>query len=111
MSVLGLMLFNIFINEIDSAIECTLSKFVDDIKLCGAVGTHEGQDVIKRDIVCLKKWAQMNPQEVQQIRVQGLAPELLQSPLSVQVARQKDRTQPCRKGLGLTGGWQLDTSQ
>ena len=55
MSVLGLMLFNIFINEIDSAIECTLSKFVDDIKLCGAVGTHEGQDVIKRDLVCLKK--------------------------------------------------------
>jgi len=49
-SVLGLMLFNNFINDINSEIECTLSKFEDNTKLCGAVDRPEGQDAIQRDL-------------------------------------------------------------
>ena len=48
-SVLGLILFNMFIGDIDSGVECTHSKFADDSKLWGAVNPPEGHDVIQRD--------------------------------------------------------------
>ncbi|GAB0205650.1 mitochondrial enolase superfamily member 1 [Grus japonensis] len=59
-SVLGLALFNVFAVNMDSGIECTLSKFADDTKLCGVVDTVEGRDAIQRDHDRLERWACAN---------------------------------------------------
>ncbi|PKU49551.1 hypothetical protein llap_104 [Limosa lapponica baueri] len=44
----------------DSGIECTISKFTDDTKLCGAISTLEERDAMQEDKKRLKRWACAN---------------------------------------------------
>ncbi|KAJ7397455.1 hypothetical protein BTVI_135230 [Pitangus sulphuratus] len=48
--LLGLVQFNVFVSDMNSGIECTLSKLANDTELCGAANTLEGKDAIQRDL-------------------------------------------------------------
>ncbi|TRZ24912.1 hypothetical protein HGM15179_002133 [Zosterops borbonicus] len=54
-SKLGSVVFNTFINGIDSGVECSLRKFVDYTKLSGVVDSPEGQDAIQRELNKIEK--------------------------------------------------------
>uniref|UniRef100_A0A8B9ISR9 Reverse transcriptase domain-containing protein n=1 Tax=Amazona collaria TaxID=241587 RepID=A0A8B9ISR9_9PSIT len=59
-SVLRPVLFNVFVCNMNSGIECALSKFADDTKLCGLVDMLEGRNAIQRDLDTLVRWADAN---------------------------------------------------
>lgn len=56
-SILGPVLFNVFINDVDAGLECIPCKLADDTKQGGAADSLEGQEALKRDADRLEQWS------------------------------------------------------
>jgi len=57
-SVLGPVLFLIFINDIDKSLVNNILKFADDTKIYGKVLSSEARERLQEDIDRLMKWSQ-----------------------------------------------------
>ena len=57
-SVLGPVLFIVFIDDIDEGIRSTGLKFEDDTKLVARVGSEEDKERLRQDLIELLKWSE-----------------------------------------------------
>ncbi|KAK4818258.1 hypothetical protein QYF61_009963 [Mycteria americana] len=101
-SVLGLVLFNIFINDRDSGIECTLSN--------GVVNTLEGRDAVQRDLDRLEKWAHVNLMKFNKAKCKVLHLSQGNPQYQYRLRDEGIESIPVEKDLGLLVNEKLDMS-
>ena len=99
--VLGPELFDIFVGDMDSGIECTLSKSADDTKLCGVVDTLEGRDAIQRDPDRRERWTCVNRMKFNKAKCNVLHMDRGNSKHKYRLGREWLESSPEEKDLGV----------
>jgi len=99
--VLGLVLFNIFVGDMGTGTECSLSKFADATKLCGVVDTLEVRDAIQRDLDRLERWACVNFMKFNKAKCKVLHVGHGNPKHKYRLSRERIESSPVEKDLGV----------
>ncbi|GAB0186547.1 cAMP-dependent protein kinase inhibitor alpha [Grus japonensis] len=98
-------------SDMDSGIECTLSKFVDDTKLRGVVKTVEGRDAFQKDLDRLERQTCANHEKFIKAKCKVLHMGQRNPKHNYRLDREWIESSPKEKDLGVLVDEKLNMSQ